>query len=284
LSLNNTYMLKEVFKKALNEKYAIGQFNFSTLEQLQGIFLAGKKMQLPLICGTSPGEADFFGMEEAVSMVRIMREKHNIPVFLNLDHGSDINKIKKAVDVGYDMVHFDGSKMSLEESIEVGKEVVSYAKRKNVVVEGEIAEIKGSSVVSDENKEQEELMEIEKVVNFIKQTGIDCIALDIGSFHGIHKNKPKICPERVLQLNDEVSCFVVLHGGSGIEEEDLRQSIKNGVVKVNINTELRLAWKEAVEKEIKNNPNQIVPYKILPFVRDAVCEKVIEKMNIFMKR
>jgi fructose-bisphosphate aldolase class II len=273
--------LKDIFEDARKNKYAVGQFNFSSLEQLQGIVMAGEKTKTPLICGTSSGESDFFGMEEAVACVKIMRERSGIPVFLNLDHGKDIEKIKGAIDAGYDMVHFDGSKMSLQESIEKAKEVVSYAKEKNVIVEGEISEIKGSSTFSDKKIEKTELKDIEEVVDFIKESEIDCIALDVGSVHGVYKDNPEIKPERVSELLEKINCFVVLHGGSGILDEDVRKVISSGVVKVNINTELRFAWKKAIEGKMKKDPREIVPYKILPLARDAVYKKVIEKITLF---
>jgi fructose-bisphosphate aldolase, class II len=280
----NNKTLKEIFKEARSGKYAVGQFNFSSLEQLQGIVMAGEKTKTPLICGTSSGEADFFGMEEAVACVNALRKKNNTPVFLNLDHGRDVEEIKKAVDLGYDMVHFDGSKMSIEESTEKAKQVVAYAKEKNVVVEGEISEIKGSSTFSDKEIGKIELKDIEEIAFFVKETGVDCVALDVGNIHGVYKNKPEIHSERVVQLLEKINCFVVLHGGSGISDKDIRKVISSGVVKVNINTELRLAWKRAVEKKIKENPKEIVPYKILPSARDAVYKKVVEKITLFQEK
>ncbi len=281
VNFSNKETLKEVLQEAREKRYAIGQFNFSSLEQLQGILMAAKETNMPLICGTSSGEADFFGMEEAVSCVHVMRRKFNVPVFLNLDHGKDVNKIKKAIDLGYDMVHFDGSKMLPEESIEKAREVVLHAKNKNVLVEGEIAEIKGSSTINNKEVEQIELMEIDRVADFIKKTEVDLFALDIGSVHGVYKNAPEIHFERVSQMLDIVSCFMVLHGGSGIKDEDIKSAVNSGIVKININTDLRIAWRSALEKNFQENPEEVVPYKILPSARDAVYEKVIEKITLF---
>ncbi len=273
--------LKEFLKKARREGRAVGQFNFSSMEQLQGIARAAKELQVPVICGTSTGEASFFGIEEAVALVKVIRKKEKVSLFLNFDHGKDLETLKKAIDVGYDMVHFDGSHLSLEENIQTVKKIVSYAKKKGIVVEGEISKISGKSAVFKEKMEEVSLTSLEKVVRFIKETGVDCIALDIGNVHGIYAEAPRLFPERVDSLLESTSCFVVLHGGSGIEERDIQDVIKRGVVKVNINTELRSAWREELYRILSEKPDEIVPYKVLPFARDAVYEKVKEKINLF---
>jgi ketose-bisphosphate aldolase len=273
--------LKKILYNARIEKRAVGQFNFSALEQLKGIALASKETNTPVICATSQGEANFFGIEEAVAMVKTIREKENVRMFLNLDHGKDFDILKKAVDAGYDMVHFDGSEMPIEESTKIAKKIVAYAEKRGVVVEGEISKIGGKSTVSEGKPEETTLTSLEKIVKFISDTKIDCIALDIGNVHGVYSEAPVLHLERISELISIVSCFVVLHGGSGIQEEDIKMAIKRGVVKININTELRFAWKEAIYKVLKENEKEIVPYKILPLARDAVCEKVKEKINIF---
>lgn len=273
--------LKEALEKAGKERTALGQFNFSTLEQLHGIALASEKARFPVICGTSQGEADFFGVEEASLLVKNLRQKKGVPLFLNFDHGKDFDQLKKAIDVGYDMVHFDGSQLPFEKNIENTRQVVNYAKKKGVLVEGEVGSIGGKSVVSREEVREFTLTSIDKIAKFIRETGVDCIALDIGSVHGIHKKMPRIYPERVSQLLENIFCFVVLHGGSGLEDKDVKEVIAKGVVKVNINTEIRYAWKEALAKEMQNDPQEIVPYKLLSSSRAAVCEKVAEKINLF---
>jgi len=273
--------LRNILDTAQKTGSAVGQFNFSTLEQLKGITMAAKETGFPVICGTSSGEADFIGMEEAVSLVRAIRQKESIPIFLNFDHGKDIKTLKTAIDLGYDMVHFDGSKFGMEENIEKAREVVSYARKKNIVVEGEVSIIGGKSVVSSEKIEDSSLTSLEKVVKFIKKTEVDCIALGVGNVHGIHRNSPRLYPERITQLLDSVPCLVALHGGSGISKEDLKDMIGRGVTKININTEIRVAWKEALEGYLRDNPDDIVPYKILSVARDAVNEKVKEKIKSF---
>ncbi len=273
--------LIDVLNGARDNRIAIGQFNFSTLEQLKGISMAAKELDVPVICGTSPGEVNYFGMEEAVSLVRTIEKKEKVSLYLNYDHGKDLNTLKKAIDVGYDMIHFDGSDVSLEENIKIAKELVFYAKKRKTLVEGEVSKILGKSTISNEEIEEVTLTPMEKVVKFVKESSVNCIALDVGSFHGVHKNSPTIHSERVTELIKNVSSFVVLHGGSGIDNEMIKELIKKGVTKININTEIRFEWRSALYNTLYNNPNEIVPYKILPSTVEAVCKKVKEKINLF---
>lgn len=273
--------LIEVFKKVREEGRAVGQFNFSSFEQLKGIVRAAKETNSPVICGTSPGESNYFGIEETVSLVRIIEKKEDVSLFLNYDHGKDVEVLKNAIDLGYDMVHFDGSHLEIEENIKFAKEVVSYAKERDVLVEGEISKILGKSVITDDEIESVTLTPVEKVVKFVKESGVDCIAFDVGSFHGVHKNSPKIYPERVESLLREVNSFVVLHGGSGIKNSDIEELIRRGVIKINVNTEIRFEWRNALYNTLSLDEKEIVPYNVLPLVVEAVSKKVKEKINLF---
>jgi len=259
--------LKDYLNKAKKEKWAIGQFNFPTIEQLRGILVAAHGMKSPVILGTSEGESKFLGLEEILALVEISKMKYNVSAFLNLDHGKDLDYIKKAIDFGYSAVHFDGSDLPLEKNIRYAKKVVEYAHKKGVLVEGELDSIKKQSSTS--------LKEAEK---FIKETKVDSLAIAIGNVHGMHKN-PKLDFERLKEINNRVNSFLVLHGGSGIPNVQIRKAIKFGIVKININTELRLAWKRTLAKSLK--AQEIKPYKILPKVQKAVQEKVEEKIKLF---
>ena len=277
--------LKNYLKKAQKGGWAIGQFNFSNMDILKAIVSAAKRMKAPVIVGTSEGESRFFGLEEAVAMVKLLRRSW-APVFLNLDHGGSLGYIKDAIDAGYDAVHFDGSKLSLGNNIKTAKKVIRYASKKNVLVEGEIDFTKGESIMLKEspNISKEDLTSPEEAEKFIKLTGVDSLAVNIGTFHGMSVcgRSPRINLKRLRELkkvsNDK---FLVLHGGSGVKKEDLKKSVKNGIVKVNINTELRKTYIEALKKVLRENPNEIKPYKLMPAVINAVQKKVIEKIKIF---
>ncbi len=273
--------LKEEFQEAREQRRAIGQFNFSSYDQLKGIAKAAKELDVPVICGTSTGEANYFGIEEAVSLVQTINKKEGTSLYLNYDHGKDVNVLKYAIDCGYNMVHFDGSDFSYEEAVKKALELVSYAKNKNVVVEGEISKIYGKSTISEEKIEETTLTSIEKIDKFISESGVDCIALDIGNVHGVYKECPQIKTERVEELLELIDTFVVLHGGSGISNDEIRETIEKGIVKININTEIRLEWRKALSDSLESKLKEVTPYKILPDVSNAVSEKVKEKINLF---
>ncbi len=275
-------MLKKYLKRAGKEKWAIGQFNFSTLDQLKAILESSKKMRSPVILGTSRGEANFFGIEEAANLISFYKKSNKNLFFLNLDHGTDLEIIKKAVDAGYDMVHFDGSKMNLEENIKETKKVLKYANRKGVLVEGEIGHIFGkSSLNKKEFKQNQRLPSIEEVHVFFKKTKVDLLALAVGNVHGIYPKMPSI-DFNLLKEAQKIGALLVFHGASGFSDKEIIKAIKCGVVKININTELRVAWKESIKKEVLTE--NFAPYEILLNPQKEVSLKVEEKIKLFGSR
>lgn len=276
---------KHLFQKAQEEKYAIGSFNFSTLEQLKGIVEALETFGgAPAIISTSEGEAEFIGMEMAVSLVEFFRQKKGLALLLNLDHGKDIAKIKKAIEIGYDMVHFDGSGLSFEENLKRTKEVVEYAHQRGVLVEGELGYLRGSSSFHQEQPEirPEDLTDPQKAQEFCANTGIDLLAIAVGNIHGVFKQgNPQLDIRRIEEIKARTEAYLVLHGGSGIEKEMVQQAIRAGIVKININTELRLAYSQKLREELVANPQEVTPYKYLPETIKAVAKVVGEKLTLF---
>jgi ketose-bisphosphate aldolase len=276
----------EYFKKAQKEKWAIGQFNFSTLEQLKAIIQAAEKLNSPVILGTSEGESSFVGLRQAVALVNSYAGNKNLALFLNLDHGSSFDYIKEAIDAGYDLVHFDGSKLGLKENIESSKKIAEYAHKKGVLVEGEINVMTGSSRVLERIPEtiEENLTDPNQALEFIEETGVDSLAVSIGSFHGMEASgqSPVINFHRLKEISDKaMQKFLVLHGGSGIAGQDIKKAIKHGIVKININTELRLAYTNSLKQILKDRPQEIVPYKLMPEVIGSVQKIVEQKIKLF---
>ncbi len=271
---------KSYLEKCRKEKRAIGQFNFSTLDQLKAISEASEKLKTPVILGTSKGEASFFGMEEAFTIVSFYRKKRKTPVFLNLDHGVDLESVKKAVDAGYDMVHFDGSKMAIEDNAKETIKVLKYAHRRNVLVEGEVGHIYGKSALQNKRAkvEKEQLASINDIRYYLNEVEVDLLALAVGNVHGVYSQSPVI-DFNLLKEAQKMKVPLVLHGGSGVSDEDIRKSIRCGVVKINVNTELRIAWKKSLEKKIKTE--EFAPYKLLSDSQKSVALKVEEKIRLF---
>jgi len=262
--------LKEYLKKARKEKWAIGQFNFSTLEQLKGILAAAKSLKSPVILGASEGEIGYLGLEETVALVEISKKKYRVPAFLNLDHGRNLDLLIKAIDYGFSAVHFDGSFLPLEKNVEYVKKIVGYAHKKGTLVEGEIEEIGGSNLTL-----------IDKADDFVNKTKIDSLAIAIGNIHGM-KGSPNLDLKRLREINKIIKAFLVLHGGSGISDSQIEEAIKSGIVKININTKLRITWKESLISALKNE--EIKPYKILPNIQKEIQKKVEEKIKLFRSK
>lgn len=292
--------IKYYFKKARAEHFAIGQFNFSDFTQMKAIIEAAKNLKAPVILGTSESESNFFGIEEAVALRNIYRKKYNLPIFLNLDHGKSFSTedksingvkipyiIKKAIDAGYDMVHFDGSKLSLEENIKITKEVKKYAKWRGVLVEGEVGRLgtDSSRLYSEKFEIKEEyLTKPEEALKYLKETKVDLLAISIGNFHGIEASG--ICPNLRLDILKQIKkdfkdTMLVLHGGSGTPEDDIKESIKEGIIKININTELRTAFSGNIRRVLNNNLDEIIPYNFLLDAKKSVERVVGVKINIF---
>jgi len=287
--------MKEILKQAQQKKYAIGSFNFSTAEILKAIVVAAKELKAPIIVSTSPGEADFIGMREAAALAGAWRIGAKLPIILNLDHGKSPEVIKKAIAAGYNAIHFDGSTLPYLENVRQTKEIVDYARAvektfdRQIIVEGELGYLRGSSTIHLEKLkiEPEDLTSPEQVKDFVDHTGVDSLAIVIGNAHGIYtKSIEKLDLKRLTQIKKAIGddVFLVLHGGSGIFDDDIKKAVKRGIVKININTEIRVAYKEALSEELKEAPRETTPYKILEPSFEAVREVVKEKIKLFGSR
>lgn len=280
--------LRHYFQRAQKEKFAIPQFNFSDFTQLKGVVAACARMKSPVILGTSEGESKFFGIEEAVALRNVFRKKTGLPIFLNLDHGKSADYLKSAVGAGYDMVHFDGSKLDLPENIKITAEVARHAHWRGVLVEGEVGRIatESSKLYSEKFEIKEsDLTDPAEAKEYMQKAGADLLAVSIGNFHGIEISG--ICPnlraDKLLEIKKAVgnNVFLTLHGGSGTMEDDIKKVIGLGTVKININTELRLAFSGNLRRSLLADTEQIVPYKFLPPAQKSV-EKVVQlKINLF---
>src|SRR3972149_12189386 len=231
--------LKQIIQEAEKNKTAIGHFNISDCVALKGIFLAAKELNLPVIIGVSEGEREFIGVKRVVDMIKSIREEFsaeggsasggNWPIFLNADHTHSLEKIKEAVEAGFDAVLFDGGKLLLEENIKKTKEVVEYVKSVNpdILVEGELGYIGASSVILKEVPkgaavEEKDLTKPEEAGLFVKETGIDLLAPAVGNIHGMFKNapNPNLSIERIAKIRKAAGVPLVLHGGSGTSDAD----------------------------------------------------------------
>jgi fructose-bisphosphate aldolase class II len=281
--------LREYVKEAGEKGIAIGHFNISNLEGLHGIYQAAKKLNVPVIIGLSEGEEDFVGKDEAVGIIKEIREKENYPIFLNADHHYSFDRAKVSIDAGFDAVIFDGANLSFEENVKITKQCVDYAHEviknagRDILVEAELGYIGSGSNIKETIPEGAGIKtKPEEAKKFVELTGIDMLAPSVGSIHGLIKSgKPHIDGELVAEIKESTGIPLVLHGGSGLRDEDFTNGIKAGISIVHINTEIRLAYDEALKKSLADNPNETTPYKILQPAVDAI-EKVVEnRLKLF---
>ncbi|MFH0870112.1 MAG: class II fructose-bisphosphate aldolase [archaeon] len=280
-------MRKEIiglYKKADINGYAIGAFNFSTNEILKGIWQAALKMKSPIIISNSEGERSFFGCEECVAAYNVIRKRHS-QVILHADHTKTFKEIKRVIDAGFPSVHFDGSELDYETNLRETKRAADYAHKHDVFIEGELGGIRGGSTrhgnesLRDVAKE-EFFTNPKQAEEFVKKTGIDSLAVSVGNAHGIWKEQKKLDFSRIIDIKSRTGKFLVLHGGSGIPARDFRKAIALGVNKININTELRLAYEDSLIHGLHDRTDD-VPYHYLGKVSEEVGKVVEEKIIIF---
>ena len=277
----------EIFEKAKIHGYAICQFNISTDEQITAIVEAAKELNSPVIIGTSEGEREFIGVEQVVALVKTWKKETGLPIILNADHCKTFESAKEVIDAGYDSVHFDGSKLSLEENIKITKRVIEYAKSVNpdIIVEGEIGYLPGGSDIHGEvTIKLSDLTQPEEAKEFVQKTKVDCLAIAIGNIHGMKEGSDdsRLYLDRLEDIKRAVSgVFLVLHGGSGTPRDDIQKAVKLGIVKININTEIRLAYKNALKGYLEEYLSEVKTYKILEPATEAVKTVVKDKIKLF---
>ena len=252
---------RDVLLKAQKEEYAIPQFNINNLEWAKYILEVCEEKKSPVFLGVSQGASKYMGgFNVVVGMVNGLKKDLNItvPVMLHLDHASTFELCKDAVDAGFDSIMFDGSKYSYDENILLTNKVKDYLNGQ--LFETEIGKIGGEE---DGVANEEYFTTLEEALDFVNKTDIDMLAPALGSVHGVYKGKPNIQLDVIKQISDSTKKPLVLHGGSGIPEEILKESIKNGVTKINFNTELQLAWHKDVVEFINNHKDVYDPRKVI---------------------
>ena len=272
---------KEILEKAAEERIALGAFNAGNFAIVKAVIEQAQEKKTAVIVQMSPNETEYFGMKNFLDIVSNLKQKADVPIITNLDHGADLISCQKAIEAGFDMVHFDGSSLPYEENVKISKIIVEEAHKRGVLVEGEIDKILGSSEVHEQDIEdnQDLYTDPKMAAEFVSATGIDTLAVFVGNRHGTYPDPLRIDLPRLRQIKENTSCFLCLHGGSGVENADIRKA-SCIVNKINVNTELRIAYKETLENVLRGTEDLAI-YKIMPPVIAAVKKVVEEKIDLF---
>jgi fructose-bisphosphate aldolase class II len=287
------HSLRNVLAQAQKNGVAIGHFNVADLVLLKAVFAAAQELKVPIMVGVSEGEREFIGVRQIAVLVRSLREEFDFPIFLNADHTHSLAKAVEAARAGFDSIVFDLSALPFEENVRQTKEagVALKAINPDILVEGEIGDIGTGSEIHEEAPDLSKgLTTPVEAKQFVESSGIDILAPAVGNMHGMLKSmvkgetKKHLDIERIAQIKSAPRVPLTLHGGSGTDDEDLRKAIAAGINIVHINTELRVAWRYGLEEGLSKQPDEVVPYKILPAAVEAVKQVTLSRLALFNNR
>jgi len=296
---------KNILKRAHLGGYAVAHFNINNMEILQAVVRAAEKMRAPIIAATSEGAIKYAGIEYLYSLVQTAARISKVPIALHLDHGTNLETVKKAIQIGYSSVMYDGSHLNFEQNVEITREIVKLAHKKGIAVEAELGTIGGAE---DEIKSRQIIYTDPMMAElFVKRTGCDFLAVAIGTSHGAYKfsGKTSLRQDILKEIKERVKIPLVLHGASGVpaavvrqakeygaeltgvygvSNSQIKEAIKNGVNKINTDTDLRLAFDAAVRKFVKTKPKDFDPRHILSPARDKIQKVAEERIKLFGSR
>ncbi len=271
--------IKELLLKAQEGHYAIGAFNVENMEMVQAVVAAAEELKSPVIIQTTPSTVKYADVEYFYANVKVAAEKSCIPVVMHLDHGSSFDLAMRAFRAGYTSIMIDGSHEIFDENIRITKSVVDACHPAGVPVEAELGKV-GGKEDDLEGGEGNPYTVPSEAVEFVNATGIDSLAVAIGTAHGVYKETPRLDVDRLSEIREAVSIPLVLHGTSGVPDDAVRECIKRGICKVNYATDLRIAFSEGVREFLIANPEAFDPKKYSAVGREKVKAYVMSKIKI----
>ena len=284
------YGLLSVLEKSQSNRVAVGHFNVADLVLLKAVFAAAQELKVPVVVGLSRGEREFVGVRQIVALVRSLREESGFPIFLNADHTHSLPEAQEAAKAGFDAIVFDASALPFEKNVRQTKEAVEALKTLNpaVLVEGEIGDIGTGSEIHEEAPDLSRgLTSPVEARQFVEATAVDTLAPAVGNMHGMLKSmvrgqtRKHLDIARIAEIKKAARILLTLHGGSGTADDDLRKAIDAGINMIHINTELRVAWRQGLEAGLAKQPDEVVPYKILPFAVESVKQVARSRLRLF---
>lgn len=274
--------LKEVLRNTRKENFAVGAFNFNGYEDVQGIVNAAAKLRSPVIVSASMSVVSYFGLKQIVGMVKGIAESVEIPVCLHLDHSTSVELCKEAILAGFGSVMIDSSSKKMEENIKDTIEVVAYARKYGSSVEAEIGHVGGVEENIVVCEEDALLTTPQEAKEFYDATKVDALAVAIGTAHGFYKKEPKIDFSRLENIRALLPCHLVLHGGTGVSNEDFKLCVEKGMSKINVGTELKKVYTDSIRQQCKLvSEKEIDPKKITKEVKVNIEKAVTNKILVF---
>lgn len=286
---HNTACARELMRRSREEHFAVGAFNIDNQETLIAICKAAQRTSSPVLVEVSDGEVKAIGLQNLRCLVDNYKAEYGIEIYINLDHSPTVEACKAAIDAGYEFIHIDISQAnhdaSEEEIIAKTREVVEYAKFTGALVESEPHYFGGSSNKHDEAFDYEEIKKTfstpEGARHFVEATGIDTFAAAVGNLHGSYPVPKELNLDLLRQIREAIGCQISLHGGSGTPGHYFEEAARIGVSKVNINSDMRIAFRDTLEKVLREHPDEYAVMKLMPEVIDAVSNVVEEKIRLF---
>jgi fructose-bisphosphate aldolase class II len=286
---DNTVRARHLMQRSRSQGFAVGAFNIDNQETLIAICRAAQKLQAPVLVEVSDGEVKALGLENIRDMVDNYKAEYGIEMYINLDHSPSVEDCKRAIDAGFEFIHIDISQAkhdaTEEEIVAKTKEVVDYAAFTGALVESEPHYFGGSSNLHTETIDYEEIKKTfttpEGAQRFVEATGIDTFAAAVGNLHGKYPVPKELDLELLTRVRDAIGCQISLHGGSGTPLHYFEEAAKIGVSKININSDMRIAFRDTLEKVLRDHPDEYAVVKLMPEVYQAVQVVVEEKINAF---
>ncbi|ENZ30348.1 MULTISPECIES: tagatose bisphosphate family class II aldolase [Clostridium] len=272
---------REMLLKAQKEGYAVPAFNIHNLETLQVVAETAMEMRSPvIIAGTPSTIEDYAGPDYIKAMAEVASNKYNIPIAIHLDHFENVDAIKKDIDIGFRSCMIDASKYEFEKNIEIVKDVVEYAHKFDAVVEAELGKLGGREDDIEVDAKDAMYTNPDDALEFVNRTGVDSLAIAIGTAHGLYKGEPKLDFERLKEIREKVNVPLVLHGASDVPDELVEKAISLGICKVNIATDLKVPFSDAVKEYFKENPKSNDPRKYMTPGKEAMKKIVEHKIRV----
>ncbi len=271
---------REMLKKAQREGYAVPAFNIHNLETLQVVVETAAELKSPVILAGTPSTIKYAGADYIVSMAEVAAKTYKIPIAIHLDHFEEVEAIKDYIDKGFKSTMIDASHEDYENNIKIVKEVVDYAHEFDATVEAELGRLGGQEddLVVDEKDAM--YTNPDQANNFVEKTGIDSLAVAIGTAHGLYKGKAKLDFDRLKEIKEKVSVPLVLHGASDVPDELVKEAIRCGICKVNVATDLKIPFSNAVKQYFKENPEANDPRKYMTPAKETMKKIVAHKIEV----